>query len=334
MLTPAAASHVFAFLTVLLWSSAYVYTKVALAWFSPTALGLLRCLTASAVLLAVILAKRLSAVASASRASGVISRVRASGVIQDKRAGGVISGDHASADGPEPRIGPPRPADIPKFLFSGAAGFALYLLVFNKGTESLNPTTSCIIISASPIITALIARAAFKERLAPGGWAAICAAFCGILIMTLWDGSIRISWGIAWMTAAAVLISIYNIMQRALARDYSALQITAYSFTAASLMLLVFLPETAEQAAAAPAYGLAVAFFLGVFPSALAYLAWARALALASKVSTVANYMFLTPFLALLLEYAVFGEFPGPGTFWGGAVILSSLALFTRTGRK
>lgn len=282
------SSHCYAFFTVLLWSSAYVFSKVTLQYFTSPSLGFLRCAVAAVVLLALVCAKR---------------------------------------------IAPPSLSDTPLFVLSGAMGFALYLLVFNRGLESLNPTTSCILISTSPIITAALAWFFFRERLTLMGWAATFLAFCGVLLLTLWDNSLTVSWGVLWMMTAALFISVYSILQRKLARKYSALQITAYSFLFATLLLLYFLPEAARQMRAAPLSQAALVVFLGIFPSAIAYLCWTKALSLAATVSSVTNYMFLTPFLALLLEYVVIGELPGTGTFLGGATILSSLLLFVKAGK-
>lgn len=46
----AACSQLYALVTVVLWSSAYVFTKLALAYFSPGVLSLLRCGVAALLL--------------------------------------------------------------------------------------------------------------------------------------------------------------------------------------------------------------------------------------------------------------------------------------------
>lgn len=281
--------HVYAFITVLLWSSAYVFTKFALDHFSPAVLGLLRCAVAGAALLAVL-------------------AVRKSGL--------------------------PRPADIPRFLLTGAAGFAVYLLLFNKGAKSLGPTTSCIIVSTAPAITALLASLFFRERLTLAGWTSMALSFAGVVILSLWNGAPALNSGIIWMFGAALCISIYNVLQRLLPRQCGALPATAWSFAAGTVLLLPFLPEAAAQIRHSSYEGVALVLFLGICPSAAAYLAWAKAVSLAPKVSAATNYMFLTPFLALLLEWLLMGTLPDAGTFIGGACILAGLALFTTTGRK
>lgn len=278
-----ALSQLYAFITVALWSTAYVFTKVALAHFSAFSLGLVRCGVASLCLLAVLLLKR------------------------EK---------------------PPAAAHIHLFLASGLAGFSLYLIAFNTGSATLSPTATCIIISLSPIITALLALILFKEKLNRRQWLATLLAFGGVVVMTLWDGAFSVSTGLLWTLAAAILVSVYNILQRTLSRRYGALGITTYSFFAGALFLTPFLPEAAAQLRSADETQLALACFLGVFPSALAYLFWGKAFAVAPKTSYVANYMFLTPFLALLLEYAILGTVPGIGNIVGGMIIILSLFLF------
>ena len=228
----------------------------------------------------------------------------------------------------------PAPSDYPWVLLSGAFGLALYLLLFNRGAASIGPSTSCIIVSLSPILTALFACFLFREQIRFAGWLAMGLAFTGILIMSLWDGSLEVNPGIVWTLGAALCISIYNIIQRKLAGRLGALAMTACGFIAASLLLLFFLPDLFTEMAAAPADRLAIACFLGIFPSAISYLAWGKALAIAPKTSLVTNYMFLTPFISVLLEYAFTGGYPDAGSILGGAAILAGLLLFTVAGKR
>ena len=229
---------------------------------------------------------------------------------------------------------PPPLRTLPMFILSGVTGFTLYIITFNTGAALLNATTSSVVIATSPIITALLAVPVFKETLRLRQWAAIAVAFSGILIMFLYDGTFLTSTGLVWMLAASLLISLYNILQRKMAGRFGSLQITAYSFCTGSILLLFALPEAARQTASAPPLQILLVCFLGIFPSAAAYVLWARALVLAPATSQVTNYMFLTPFLALMLDYAVTGVLPGPATFVGGGVILSALLFFTRSRRR
>lgn len=63
------------------------------------------------------------------------------------------------------RIKAPAPRDIKWFVLCGAVGFFLYMLAFNKGCETVSAATSSVIIATVPVITAVLARAVFGERL-------------------------------------------------------------------------------------------------------------------------------------------------------------------------
>lgn len=278
-------SHCCALCAVVLWSSAYVFTKVALASFTPATLAFLRCAVAALALLCV----------AARRAKGSC-----------------------------------RALDWPVFLLSGVLGFSLYLWLFNTGQAGLTAATSCVLISTAPLITAVMAAALLHERLRPSGWLALALAFAGVLILMLWDGTLSLNDGIFWSLGAAACISGYNLLQRRHAGRCGTLTLTAWSFACAALTLSPFAPEAVRRFCLAPWTHCCAVVFLGLFPSALAYLLWAKALSLAKSAGTAAAYMFLTPLFSLLLGYAVLAEVPGPGTFAGGAVILAGLALFQR----
>lgn len=225
-------SHCCALCAVVLWSSAYVFTKVALASFTPATLAFLRCAVAALALLCV----------AARRAKGSC-----------------------------------RARDWPVFLLSGVLGFSLYLWLFNTGQAGLTAATSCVLISTAPLITAVMAAALLHERLRPSGWLALALAFAGVLILMLWDGTLSLNDGIFWSLGAAACISGYNLLQRRHAGRCGTLTLTAWSFACAALTLSPFAPEAVRRFCLAPWTHCCAVVFLGLFPSALAYLLWAKA---------------------------------------------------------
>ena len=282
-------SQFYAFLTVAIWSSAYVYTKVALLTFSATALGLLRCAVATLCLMTLLTFYRQLAV---------------------------------------------KWRHIPVFMLSGASGFSLYFIAFNTGSLSLNPTTASIIIALCPIISALLALVVFKEKLRTSQWLATLTAFSAVLFISLQEGSLLISQGIIWMLGAAALLALYNVIQRRMNRQISALQMTAYSFLFGTVMLLGYAPDALRELHDAPSGAIALVIYLGLFPGAVAYITWGKALSLAENTGQVTNWMFLTPCLALLLEYVVTDSYPGKATLAGGSIILICLLCFLRKNKS
>lgn len=280
--------HPYAAATILLWSCAYVLSRLALTYFSPFALGFLRYAVASAAMLVIAVAVRMK---------------------------------------------PPAREDLGWFLLAGACGFALYMVTFNMGCRTLNSSTSSVVIATAPVVTSVMARVIYKERLRPVQWAAIGVCFAGVVVMTVLRGGLSFSIGILWLLAAVVLLSLFNILQKRLTKTYTALQTSAWGIFFGTLLLAVFLPTSVRQAAGAPGIQWVYLLILGVGSSAAAYCAWAGAFARAKNTSAVSNYMFLTPFLATLLGVVIGGETVDLSTIIGGIVILSGLFMYNLGGK-
>ena len=228
------------------------------------------------------------------------------------------------------KIGLPDKKDIPVFILSAAIGFSVYQLVFNKGIDMLTSATACIVIAITPVITAIFARVLFKEKIRVGGWVAIGICFFGILVLMLWDGVLSINAGIFWMLIAAIFLAGYNLLQRKLTKRYTALQATSYSIIIGAVMLLVFMPfGGVEQAADAEMRHWLATAYLGILPSAIAYLLWSKALSMAEKTSEVSNFMFIQPAIAMLLGFLIVFEVPTMGMYVGAAIIIFGLFLFS-----
>ncbi len=226
----------------------------------------------------------------------------------------------------------PAKSDWIWFLFSGAVGFFLYMLAFNKGCETVSSATGSVVLATAPVLTALLARFIHGENLKPYQWAAMAVEFVGVAILTLMDGVFSVNAGLLYLLGAVVLLSAYNLLQRRLTKTYSGLQASAYSVLAGTLMLSIFAPQAVPQALTAPPIQLLYIVVLGVFSSAIAYVAWANAFAKADKASSVSNYMFVTPLLATILGFLMANEVPDRGTIWGGGIILLGVLLFNFGG--
>ena len=219
-------------------------------------------------------------------------------------------------------------------LLSGLLGFGLYIIIFTIGISTLTSATSSLIMASTPIMTAVVASRLYHDKISPRGWLCILMAFVGVVVLLLWDGVLSINVGILWTLGAAVSFCFYNMINRHLSsQGHTAVEIVTYSMMAGALMLMIFLPGTVNQLAAADGTALAVAIYLGLGPSAAAYLLWAKASEYAERTNEVTNYMFITPLLATVLGFIILGEIPSLGTLIGGAIIIGSVILFNRVGK-
>lgn len=228
----------------------------------------------------------------------------------------------------------PKMKDIPLFIGSGVTGFGLYTVVFNIGASHVTAATSSVILASVPVITALLASLVFKEKLVLRQWIAIGVEFAGILVLTLYGAVFSANIGVPLLFLAAVLLSVYNLLQRKLTRSYSGLQATTYSIFCGTIMLSIFSPAAIGEVKSAPPIQLVYILIMGVFCSAVAYIAWSKAFEKAPRTSQVSNYMFFTPFLTVLLGFLLADELPDASTWLGGAVILAGALMFNLAGSK
>lgn len=275
----------YAFGTVFLWASAFVFTKVGVNYLTAPALGLFRYISASFALLIICCYKK---------------------------------------------IGFPAIKDIPKFFFSGAVGFTIYMITFNRGSQTLTSATGSVIIAIAPVLSAVFSSFIFKEKINFKGWMSILLSFFGILILALWNGIFSVDIGILWMGGAAISLAIYNVTQRQYVKKYTAFQSTSYSIFAGTILLMIFLPESIPQLINADIKTYLVLIYLGIFPSAIAYIWWGKALTLAKMTSEVTNFMFVTPLLSAIMGSLIINELPSAETYIGGAIILLGLLLFNK----
>lgn len=275
--------HPYAIITIVFWSLAYVFTRLALQYFSAFSLGFLRYFAASCTLIIV----------------AVLVKMKL-----------------------------PRKADLLWFLAAGATGFFLYMIAFNKGAETVTSSTGSVVIATVPVITALLARFVYREKLRAVQWTAIAVEFAGVLALTLMNGIFSVNVGLLWLLLAAMTLSVYNLLQRRLTETYTALQTSAFSIFFGTLLLAMFLPRSVREVSHAPGIQLFYVAVLGIFSSAVAYAAWAKAFSKAKQTSQVSNYMFATPFLTSIFGFLIAGEIPDRATVIGGSIIMAGMFIF------
>ncbi len=222
----------------------------------------------------------------------------------------------------------PHTKDIPLLFASGGIGFFYYMIAFNHGQAAVTASTASVVLAIVPVVTALLARFIYHERLKIFQWIAILIEFIGVIVLTMLNGIFTVNTGIIWLISASLALSIYNLLQRKLTQTYTGLQTSAYSIFSGTLMLAVFAPASMEQLIHAPAIQFIYLAVLGIFSSAVAYLSWAKAFSRAQKTSQVSNYMFITPFLASFFGFLFAGEIPDMATLVGGGIIIAGLMIF------
>lgn len=282
-----------ALFTITLWASTFPVTRYALRVFSPEDVSLLRLLSASAVL----------------ALYALLTRMRL----------------------------PHTPRDWLLFAGFGLVGLSLANLCLSFGLRTISAGAGSFLVGAIPLFSALWASTFLKERIGPLGWLGIAVSFGGMGLIAMGEGqrlegNTLFNPGALFVLASAFLQSLFYVFQKPMLRRYSPVQVTCYAIWFGTGFLLPLLPGLWRSLGSAPPGATVAGVYLGVFPIAVAFVAWSYALSRA-KAAKVTSAMYAMPALALTLSFFWLGEVPTVLTLAGGAVALSGVALLNLWGR-
>ena len=229
------------------------------------------------------------------------------------------------------KISLPKLKDIPAFVFAGFSGYAGYIVFFNMATLLSSPSTLSVINALAPAITAIVAYFMFNEKIKVIGWISMGISFCGILILTLWNGTLTVNKGIIYMLIGCILLSLYNISQRYLTKKYSSFDVSMYSMLIGGILLVAYSPNSLENIFSISFNSLILIIYMSVFPSIISYFFWTKAFEIAKHTTEVTSFMFVTPVLATLMGIVILGDIPKLSTLIGGVVIISGMIIFNKT---
>ena len=229
------------------------------------------------------------------------------------------------------KISLPKLKDIPAFVFAGFSGYAGYIVFFNMATLLSSPSTLSVINALAPAITAIVAYFMFNEKIKVIGWISMGISFCGILILTLWNGTLTVNKGVIYMLIGCVLLSLYNISQRYLTKKYSSFDVSMYSMLIGGILLVVYSPSSVRNIFSISFNSLILIIYMSVFPSIISYFFWTKAFEIAKHTTEVTSFMFVTPVLATLMGIIILGDIPKLSTLIGGVVIILGMIIFNKT---
>ena len=204
--------------------------------------------------------------------------------------------------------------DLPQLILLGAVLFTVFPVTFNASLRLIEASRGALILATIPLWSALLARIARSERLAPRQVVGIFLSLGGVGLALAehglsWQGGLGSLAGDALMLVTALCGAAYAVLaQRAFVR-YSALTVTTYAMVLGTLLLLPaalvegllgVLPQLDGQT-------VALLVFLGVFGGALGFFLWTFALTRLTPTQ-VAVYINLNPLAAMVLAAALLAE--------------------------
>lgn len=209
-----------------------------------------------------------------------------------------------------------------QLMLIGVAGIGIYNISLNYGELSVSAAVASFVIGLMPVITLILSVLFLKERPNYLVWLGILVSLLGLVCMILGeDAQISATHGVLVILIATVMGGIYSVTQRRYLRHYHPVAITAWVMWGGTIMLLIFTPELWQEIKIAHLPATISAIYMGIFPAALAYVAWCYVLKHwpASKASM---YLYAMPVFSTLLGFILLHEQPSPLSIGGGLLAL------------
>jgi drug/metabolite transporter (DMT)-like permease len=219
----------------------------------------------------------------------------------------------------------PKLRDLPLLFGLGFFAVSLHHVAINFGQQGVSAGASSVLAQTTPLFSTLLARFVFKDRVSIWRWGCVILGLVGVVIVVAGDhgfGSID-AHGLL-ILLAALSWSLYFGLQKHHTGRYDGLTLVCYTVWSGTALLLVFLPGLVDQVLNAPPRVQLAVFALGIFPSALAYLAWAYVLAHVD-LSRATMTLYLVPPMAMLIASFALGERPTLMVGVGAVVVLISV---------
>ena len=289
-------------LTVVLWSSAFAVIRVALRGLGPGHLAIVRFGTACVVLWALVALQR-------------------------------------ARGGKWPRVERP---DWGLMLLGGALGTTAYHALLNWGQRNVEAGPAAFLIATAPMWGLLLAPLV-GEKAPRGVWGGVALALAGVFLIS-WGQPPHLDPAAPSQASRSGFASLLNpsallilgaafaggasgaIYKKLLGRGHSELHLAAVTTAIGTLLLVPFAPGLGHALAQAPRQAVWCALYLGVFPTAIAYLSWTFALKRAG-LTRVLPFIYLIPVLASASAWAFLGEVLSPLSLAGGAIVLAGVVL-------
>ncbi len=232
------------------------------------------------------------------------------------------------------RMRMPEIRDLPAVVLSGFLAFTVYHVALNYGEITVSAGSASLLVNTAPIFTALLATAFLGERIGSLGWAGMGISFFGAALISFGEGEgFSLDPGAPLVLISALSSAVYFVVSKPYLRRYTALEFTTYAIWAGTILTLVFLPGLPTEVAAAPLETTLAMIYLGLCPTAVAYIAYAYALSRMSASRTV-SFLYLIPAVAFLVAWVWLGEVPPALAVIGGVITLAGVLLVNRRVRR
>jgi drug/metabolite transporter (DMT)-like permease len=214
---------------------------------------------------------------------------------------------------------------------AGVLWFGAYMLSLNAAERWVDAGTSSLLVNTGPLIIAVLAgwllHEGFSRALLSG--CAVALAGAGLIALSVSGHGSHELLGAALCIVAAFSYALAMVIQKPALRFTGALPITWAACTTGALVLLEFVPQSAHELSHASLGTLLGVLYLGIGPTATAFLLWAFVLA-KMDAGPLGATTYVVPPLVVVISWIWLGQVPPALAIPGGLLCLVGVAIARR----
>lgn len=213
-------------------------------------------------------------------------------------------------------------SDRTALLLAGAGGIGIYNVCLNWGEITVTAGVASFVIGLMPVMTVFLSFLFLHEKLSVKAWMGVFLSLFGLLLLAVGEGThLGMGHGIALILVSTFMGAVLTIIQKRFLADYQPIAIIAWVMWGGTLLLLFFTPDLIKEIQVANYQATTAAVYMGIFPAAVAYVAWSYVLKhLPASKASIGLYSL--PIASTLLGYLYLKEEPSVISLVGGGIAL------------
>jgi drug/metabolite transporter (DMT)-like permease len=224
--------------------------------------------------------------------------------------------------------------DLLRLLVISLLNVPAYHLTLNFGETTVSSGLAGFLVAMGPVLIAVFSAVLLKEKLGRKLALALAIGVAGTLVMFVPDLSLNSAGSILGpleVLVAAFSFALFSVLSKPLVTKYGSASVTIWAAFAGTLMLLPLLsPNFGAETISLSLEGWISVLFLSLLSTVAGYLMF-YALVSRSAVSKLGIQMYLIPVVSVIGGILLLQEGLNTYTIAGGAVLLLSVAIATRS---
>jgi drug/metabolite transporter (DMT)-like permease len=218
------------------------------------------------------------------------------------------------------------------FLLVGAYAvlwLAGYTVALNAGERYVDAGTAALLVNLAPLLVAFAAGRFLGEGFSRPLVTGSLVALAGTAVIAMGATAQRNVAGVLLCLLAAALYAAGVLIQKVTLRHVDGLTAIWLGCVIATVVLLPWTPQLVDELRVAPVGAILGTVYMGVFPTAIGFTAWAYALR-RMDAGRLSATTYAVPAVSVLLSWLLLAEIPTVYGLVGGAVCLVGVAISRR----